>query len=32
VAALNKPIIAVAPGHSFNSGATLLAATGIPLV
>jgi len=32
MAALNKPLIAVAPGHSFNSGATLLAASGIPLV
>jgi enoyl-CoA hydratase/carnithine racemase len=32
MASLNKPVIAVAPGHSFNSGATLLAASGIPLV
>jgi enoyl-CoA hydratase len=32
MASLNKPLIAVAPGHSFNSGATLLAASGIPMV
>lgn len=30
--ALNKPLIAAAPGNAFNSGATLLAATGLPLV
>jgi enoyl-CoA hydratase/carnithine racemase len=32
MASLNKPLVAVAPGHSYNSGATLLAASGIPLV
>ena len=32
MAELNKPLIACAPGHAFNSGATLLAASGIPLV
>ena len=32
VAKTNKPIIAVAPGHSFNSGASLLAATAHPMV
>ena len=30
VAKTNKPIVAAAPGHAFNSGATLLAATGFP--
>ena len=29
---LNKPLIGVAPGHSFNSGATFLQATGRPTV
>jgi len=29
---LNKPLIGVAPGHSFNSGAALLQATGFPTV
>lgn len=29
---INKPIISVAPGHSFNSGATLLQASGYPTV
>lgn len=29
-AKINKPIIGVAHGHAFNSGATLLQATGIP--
>jgi len=31
VAHMNKPIIAVAPGHAFNSGAALLAACGHPM-
>lgn len=31
VAKYNKPIVSIAPGHSFNSGATLLAASGHPL-
>ena len=31
MAHINKPIIAVAPGHAFNSGAALLAACGHPL-
>jgi enoyl-CoA hydratase/carnithine racemase len=31
-AKLNKPLIGVAPGHSFNSGAALLQATGFPTV
>jgi len=31
-AKLNKPLIGVAPGHSFNSGAALLQATGLPTV
>lgn len=30
--ALGKPLIAAAPGNAFNSGATLLAAAGYPLV
>jgi len=29
-AKINKPILAVAPGQSFNSGASLLGATGLP--
>jgi enoyl-CoA hydratase/carnithine racemase len=29
---INKPIIGVAPGHAFNSGAAFLAATGLPTV
>jgi len=29
---LNKPLITVAPGHSFNSGAALLQAIGMPTV
>jgi enoyl-CoA hydratase/carnithine racemase len=29
---LNKPLITVAPGHSYNSGAALLQATGMPTV
>ena len=29
---MNKPIIAAAPGHAFNSGATLLATCGYPLM
>lgn len=29
---LNKPVIGVAPGHSFNSGAAFLQATGMPTV
>lgn len=32
IAKTNKPIIAVAPGHSYNSGASLLAATSMPLM
>jgi enoyl-CoA hydratase/carnithine racemase len=28
----NKPIMTVAPGHSFNSGAGLLAASGFPSI
>ena len=32
VAKTNKPIIAAAPGHAFNSGATLLATCGYPLM
>lgn len=28
----NKPIMTVAPGHSFNSGAGLLAASGFPTI
>ena len=28
----NKPIMTVAPGHSFNSGANLLAASGFPSI
>ena len=28
---MNKPIIAVAPGHALNSGASLLAACGHPM-
>jgi len=28
----NKPIMTVAPGHSFNSGASLLAASGFPSI
>jgi enoyl-CoA hydratase/carnithine racemase len=28
---MNKPIIAVAPGHAMNSGAAMLAACGMPL-
>ncbi len=31
-AKLNKPLIGVAPGHSFNSGAAFLSATGLPTV
>ena len=31
-AKINKPIMTVAPGHSYNSGAGLLAASGIPSV
>ena len=30
MAKLNKPVIAVGHGHAFNSGATLLQASGIP--
>ena len=29
-AKINKPIMSIAPGTSFNSGASLLAATGTP--
>jgi enoyl-CoA hydratase/carnithine racemase len=29
---MNKPLITVAPGHSYNSGAALLQATGLPTV
>ena len=32
IAKTNKPIIATAPGHAFNSGATLLASCGFPLM
>ena len=32
MAKTNKPIITAAPGHSFNSGAALLSASGMPLV
>ena len=32
VAKTNKPIVSVAAGHAFNSGATLLASSGIPLM
>lgn len=28
----NKPVVAVAPGHAFNSGASLLSAMGHPLM
>jgi len=31
-AKINKPIMTVAPGHSFNSGAGLLAASGFPSI
>lgn len=31
IASMNKPIIAVAPGHAMNSGAAFLAATGHPM-
>ena len=31
-AKINKPIVGVAPGHAFNSGASFLAATGLPTV
>ena len=31
-AKLNKPLVGVAPGHSFNSGAAFLCATGLPTV
>jgi enoyl-CoA hydratase/carnithine racemase len=31
IAKLNKPLIAVAPGHCYNSGAALLAATAHPM-
>ena len=31
VAGLNKPLMTIAPGHSFNSGATLLAASNLPM-
>ena len=31
-AKINKPIMTVAPGHSFNSGAGLLAVSGIPSI
>ena len=31
MAKLNKPLIALAPGVAFNSGASLLAATGYPM-
>ena len=30
VAKLNKPMLVLAPGHAFNSGATLLASSGLP--
>jgi len=32
VAKCNKPILSVAAGHAFNSGATLLASSGIPMM
>jgi enoyl-CoA hydratase/carnithine racemase len=31
MAKLNKPLVALAPGVAFNSGASLLAATGYPM-
>lgn len=31
MASLNKPLIALGPGHSFNSGAALLQATACPV-
>jgi enoyl-CoA hydratase/carnithine racemase len=31
MAKTNKPIVAVAPGHSFNSGAALLSASALPI-
>ena len=32
MAKLNKPLMAVAPGYSFNSGLNLLAASGMPTI
>lgn len=32
LAKVNKPVLTIAPGHAFNSGATMLAASGIPAV
>jgi enoyl-CoA hydratase len=31
IASINKPLIAVAPGHAMNSGASLLASTAHPM-
>jgi enoyl-CoA hydratase/carnithine racemase len=32
VAKMNKPLLSIAPGHTFNSAASLLAASGMPAV